>query len=477
MALRIHDTRSRSKRELVTLEEGKVGLYACGITPYSSSHIGHARQAISFDIIVRWLRKSGFEVNYITNFTDVDDKIISAANEEGVDFLEIANRYIAEYFTVMDAMNVIRADAYPRVTETIPEIIDMVSTLVESGHAYVAGDGVYFEIDTAPEKFGQLTGQTLEMVRAGAGGRVEDTGSGKRDHRDFALWKMAKPDEPSWKSPWGAGRPGWHIECSAMSLKHLGEKFDIHGGGSDLLFPHHEAEIFQSECCLGHEPVVQYWIHNGMINVDGDKMSKSLGNFWTIGDALEQVDPLVLRYTLINAPYRQPVDFNSVMVDDSQIHHGRLVSVYGEGLLLGGTGEWEGYDNLSESTERLKAGMDDDFNTRVALVEVQSVARHLRALLDSGDSGNEIAACVSWISEFAGGTLGLLPDDEDILLSMEKKSLASAEVSPRVEELLVERETARAEKDWGRADEIRDELTGMGIVVEDGPDGPTWGLD
>ncbi len=477
MALRIHDTRSRTKRELVTLEEGKVGLYACGITPYSSSHIGHARQAISFDIIVRWLRKSGFEVNYITNFTDVDDKIISAANEEGVDFLEIANRYIAEYFTVMDAMNVIRADAYPRVTETIPEIIDMVSTLVESGHAYVAGDGVYFEIDTAPEKFGQLTGQTLEMVRAGAGGRVEDTGSGKRDHRDFALWKMAKPDEPSWKSPWGAGRPGWHIECSAMSLKHLGEKFDIHGGGSDLLFPHHEAEIFQSECCLGHEPVVQYWIHNGMINVDGDKMSKSLGNFWTIGDALEQVDPLVLRYTLINAPYRQPVDFNSVMVDDSQIHHGRLVSVYGEGLLLGGTGEWEGYDNLSESTERLKAGMDDDFNTRVALVEVQSVARHLRALLDSGDSGNEIAACVSWISEFAGGTLGLLPDDEDILLSMEKKSLASAEVSPRVEELLVERETARAEKDWGRADEIRDELTGMGIVVEDGPDGPTWGLD
>jgi cysteinyl-tRNA synthetase len=214
-----------------------------------------------------------------------------------------------------------------------------------------------------------------------------------------------------------------------------------------------------------------------MINVDGDKMSKSLGNFWTIGDALEQVDPLVLRYTLINAPYRQPVDFNSVMIDDSQIHHGRLVSVYGEGLLLGGTGEWEGYDELAESTKRLKAGMDDDFNTRVALVEVQSVARHLRALLDSGDSGNEIAACVSWISEFAGGTLGLLPDDEDVLLSMEKKSLASAEVSPRVEELLVERETARAEKDWGRADEIRDELTGMGIVVEDGPDGPTWRLD
>ena len=251
----------------MTLEEGKVGLYACGITPYSPSHIGHARQAISFDIIVRWLRKRGFAVNYITNFTDVDDKIISAANEEGVDFLEISNRYIEDYFRSMDALNVIRADAYPRVTETIPEIIEMVESLIEKGNAYLAEDGVYFEIDTSPEKYGQLTGQTLEMVRSGAGGRVDKTGSGKRDHRDFALWKMAKPGEPSWESPWGNGRPGWHIECSAMSLKHLGERFDIHGGGSDLIFPHHEAEIFQSECCLGHDPVVQYWIHSGMVNV------------------------------------------------------------------------------------------------------------------------------------------------------------------------------------------------------------------
>ena len=312
--MRVFDTRSRKKRELVTIEEGKVSLYACGITPYSPSHIGHARQAISFDIIVRWLRKCGFEVSYITNFTDVDDKIIAAANEEGVDFLEVANRNIADYFESMDSLNVIRADAYPRVTETIPEIIEMIETLIAKGHAYQASDGVYFEIDTSPEKYGQLTGQTLEMVRSGAGGRVDKTGSGKRDHRDFALWKMAKPDEPYWESPWGEGRPGWHIECSAMSLKHLGERFDIHGGGSDLIFPHHEAEIFQSECCLGHDPVVQYWIHNGMINIDGEKMSKSLGNFWTISDALERVDPLVLRYTLINAPYRQPVDLSLIHI-------------------------------------------------------------------------------------------------------------------------------------------------------------------
>ena len=382
--MRVFDTRSRKKRELVTIEEGKVGLYACGITPYSPSHIGHARQAISFDIIVRWLRKSGFEVSYITNFTDVDDKIIAVANDEGVDFLEVANRNIDDYFESMDSLNVIRADAYPRVTETIPEIIEMIEKLIEKGHAYLADDGVYFEIDTSPDKYGQLTGQTLEMVRSGAGGRVDKTGSGKRDHRDFALWKMAKPDEPFWESPWGDGRPGWHIECSAMSLKHLGERFDIHGGGSDLIFPHHEAEIFQSECCLGHDPVVQYWIHNGMINIDGEKMSKSLGNFWTISDALERVDPLVLRYTLINAPYRQPVDFNQVMIDDSENHQGRLLSCYGEGLSRHGRGDWGGFPELVDAAKRLEDGMNDDFNTRVALVEVQAVAKWLRVQLQSG---------------------------------------------------------------------------------------------
>ena len=477
MAVRLFDTRSRKKRELVTLEEGKVGLYACGITPYSPSHIGHARQAISFDIIVRWLRKRGFEVNYITNFTDVDDKIISAANEEGVDFLEISNRYIDDYFESMDALNVIRADAYPRVTETIPEIIEMVESLIEKGNAYLAEDGVYFEIDTSPEKYGQLTGQTLEMVRSGAGGRVDKTGSGKRDHRDFALWKMAKPGEPSWESPWGEGRPGWHIECSAMSLKHLGERFDIHGGGSDLIFPHHEAEIFQSECCLGHDPVVQYWIHNGMVNVDGEKMSKSLGNFWTISEALENVDPLVLRYTLINAPYRQPVDFNQVMIDDSKIHHHRLVACYGEGLAKKGSADWRGFSWLEEATSRFESGMDDDFNTRVALVEVQLVAKRIGVLLDSGGESEEIAAAVSWISEYAGDVLGLLPEDSEVLDKIQSQESAKDEISQHVESLLLERDEARESKDWARADEIRDELTGMGVKVEDGPNGATWRIE
>ena len=475
--MRVFDTRSRKKRELVTIEEGKVGIYACGITPYSPSHIGHARQAISFDIIVRWLRKSGYEVNYITNFTDVDDKIISAANDEGIDFLEVANRNIDDYFESMDSLNVIRADAYPRVTETIPEIIGMIETLIEKGHAYLAEDGVSFEIDTSPEKYGQLTGQTLEMVRSGAGGRVDKTGSGKRDHRDFALWKMAKPDEPFWESPWGDGRPGWHIECSAMSLKYLGEKFDIHGGGSDLIFPHHEAEIFQSECCLGHDPVVQYWIHNGMINIDGEKMSKSLGNFWTISDALGSVEPLVLRYTLINAPYRQPVDFNQVMIDDSENHHERLLSSYGQGLSRHGRGEWGAFPNLVDAANRLEDGMNDDFNTRIALVEVQAVAKWLRGLLQSGSDKEGIAGAVSWISDFAGDVLGLLPTDVEVLARMESNDSDREAIAPRVERLLSEREDARKSEDWGRADEIRDELAEMGVVVEDGADGASWRIE
>lgn len=476
MTLRVYDTRSRSKRELETLEDGKVGLYACGITPYSPSHIGHGRQAIAFDIIVRWLRHIGYEVNYITNFTDVDDKIISVANEEGVDFLEVANRNIADYFEVMDALNVLRADHYPRVTETIPEIIDMISILIQKGHAYVGGDGVYFEIDTSPAKYGQLTGQSLDMVRAGAGGRVADTGSGKRDHRDFALWKSAKPNEPSWPSPWGEGRPGWHIECSAMSLKLLGERFDIHGGGTDLLFPHHEAEIFQSECCLGHDPVVQYWIHNGMINVDGEKMSKSLGNFWTIKDAIEQVDPLVLRYTMINAPYRQPIDFNQKMLDESSVHHKRMVSVYGESLSSFGTNDWGDVEILESASKRFAAAMNDDFNTRNAVVEVQSVVNSLRSLLDNGADADLLAAGAGWLSEFAGEILGLLPTDESIQKMMAEDESARSELKSIVEPLLKERAEARASKDWPRADEIRDKLNELGVVVEDSPDGPVWRL-
>ena len=455
--------------------DGEVGIYVCGITPYSPSHIGHARQAIAFDIIVRWLRDSGYKVNHITNFTDIDDKIIAIANDEEVDFLEVANRNIEDYFEVMNLLNVLPADAYPRVTETIPEIISMISRLISSGHAYESSDGVYFEINSAPEKYGQLTGQTLEMVQEGAGGRVNTTGSGKKNHRDFALWKSAKENEPYWDSPWGKGRPGWHIECSAMSLEYLGEKFDIHGGGSDLMFPHHEAEIFQSECCLNHEPVVQYWIHNGMINVDGEKMSKSLGNFWTIRDAISKVNPLELRYCLINAPYRQPVEFNDVMLEDSSSHHQRLISAYGEGLSLCGKKSWENSDFLKSASTNFSNGMNDDFNTRIAVVEVQSVVKYLKEKIDNNDVA-EISASVSWLSDFAGKILGLLPDDEFILDEVNQNNAAMSAISDLVNDLLNQRKVARNEKNWDRADEIRSELNSMGVIVEDSPSGPIWRL-
>ncbi|MDE0707293.1 MAG: cysteine--tRNA ligase [Candidatus Poseidoniales archaeon] len=461
MTLRVYDTRSREKRKLSTLEDGKVRMYVCGITPYSPSHLGHARCYLAFDMVHRWLEASGYDVDYVQNFTDIDDKILDISDSEGVEYSVVANRNIDEYLEVMDAMNVLRADHYPRVTETIPEIIDMVSTLVDKGHAYVGDDGVYFEIDTAPEKFGQLTGQTLEMVRAGAGGRVEDTGSGKRDHRDFALWKLAKPGEPSWDSPWGTGRPGWHIECSAMSLKHFGEQFDIHGGGHDLRFPHHEAEIFQSECCTGSEPVVGHWMHNGFVNVDGEKMSKSLGNFWTIRDAFEHHAPLALRYALLSVPYRNPIDLTPEFLEDAAIHFDRLVEAYGNSL----SSDTESGADLSDASERFTAAMDDDFNTRAAIIEVQRVV--------SSSVGSDVAV---WLEEQAGNILGLLPSSDEVRSGLVQADSARAEVAERVESLLAEREVARKSSDWGRADEIRDELVSIGVIVEDGPDGPIWRL-
>lgn len=477
MTLRIHDTRSKKKRFFTPIKDGKIGIYVCGITPYSPSHLGHARQAISFDIITRWLRKLGYDVNYITNFTDIDDKIIKVANKEGKDFLEIANRNIKDYFQVMDSLNVIRADEYSRVTETIPEIIDMISILIDKGNAYIGNDGVYFEIDTAPEKYGQLTGQTLEMVRSGAGGRVEGTGSGKRDHRDFALWKNAKENEPFWESPWGNGRPGWHIECSAMSLKHLGKEFDIHGGGRDLMFPHHEAEIFQSECCIGKENTVKYWIHNGMINVNGEKMSKSLGNFTTISETFDSVQPLALRYSLLNASYRQPIEFNPSMLEESEKHQERLMLAYLGGTKLTNANDWSDYEFLNSASESFCNGMNDDFNTRVAIVELQSVVKKLQELLSTNSELDYISAIMGWLNEYAGNILGLIPDKDIVNSLLTKLDSKRNEVSTRVEDLLAQRQEARGQKDWDMADKIRDELNSMKVVIEDGPEGPTWKLE
>lgn len=477
MALRIYDTRSRKKKNFTPLLEGEVSIYVCGITPYSPSHLGHARQAISFDIITRWFRKLGFKVTYITNFTDIDDKIIKVALEENIDFQEVSKRNIENYFDVMDKLNVLRADEYSKVTETIPEIIDMISILMNKKHAYIAEDGVYFEIDTAPDKYGQLTGQTLDMVRSGAGGRVGQTGGGKRDHRDFALWKNAKSGEPYWPSPWGNGRPGWHIECSAMSLKHLGETFDIHGGGRDLMFPHHEAEIFQSECCLDRENVVKYWLHNGMINVDGEKMSKSLGNFTTISETFDSVKPLALRYALLNAPYRQPIEFNQSMLEESQMHYNRLLNTYLEAADIATSGVWTKNIFLNSVTERFTQGMNDDFNTRIAFVEVQSVIKKLQELISSGNKEDSISAYLGWLDEFAGDVLGLIPRADELNTLAEEIDKKRNDISVVVEELLMQRQKAREEKNWEYADEIRGKLNSMNVIVEDSPQGPKWKIE
>ena len=462
MALRVYDTKSRKKRAFKTLEKGKVEMYVCGITPYSRSHLGHARCYIAFDIVHRWLEYRGFEVNYVQNFTDIDDKIIAVAETENIDFSIVSQRNIDEFFEVMDKMNVLRADHYPRVTQTIPEIIEMVSDLVKGGNAYSSEDGVYFDINSAPEKYGQLTGQTLEMVRAGAGGRVEGTGSGKRNHRDFALWKLAKPGEPSWDSPWGNGRPGWHIECSAMSLKHFGNQFDIHGGGHDLRFPHHEAEIFQSECSTGVEPVVNFWMHNGFVNIGGEKMSKSIGNFWTVSDSFERYSPLALRYALLSVPYRNPIDLTPDFLQDAANHHEKLISAYVDSLSSKDQVDVD-LDKLGNSFEM---AMDDDFNSRSAIIEIQKVV--------SSNCGIGVG---DWLEKYAGCILGLLPTMDEIVSDLKKADEARGNIAERVENLLSDRNIARQNKDWNRADEIRDELNEMGVIVEDGEDGPRWKIE
>ena len=459
MVLRVYDTKTRKKRVFKSLESGKVGMYVCGITPYSRSHLGHARCYLSFDVVHRWLEYRGYEVNYVQNFTDIDDKIIAVSIAENVDYTLISQRNIDEFFEVMDKMNVLRADHYPRVTQTIPEIIEMISELVKRGNAYSSNDGVYFEIDSAPEKYGQLTGQTLEMVRAGAGGRVVDTGSGKKNHRDFALWKLAKSGEPYWESPWGKGRPGWHIECSAMSLKHFGNQFDIHGGGHDLRFPHHEAEIFQSECCTGVEPVVNYWMHNGFVNINGEKMSKSLGNFWTVRDTFEKYSPLELRYALLSIPYRSPIDLTPEFLEDAAKHHQKLISAYVDSF----SNEIQVDIDLASCGKSFESAMDDDFNSRGAIIEVQKVI-----------SSNRGLGVEDWLEKYAGCILGLLPSKDELLDESKRNRMAREGIAEIVEEFLVERDKARKNKDWDRADDIRDELKTMGISIEDGEDGTSW---
>jgi cysteinyl-tRNA synthetase len=474
------------------MNPGIVNMYVCGVTVYDLCHLGHARCYLAFDLIHRWLEKSGYDVNYVQNFTDIDDKIINRANESGQDWKQIVDDNIATYYRDMDALNILRADKYPRCTEYVEEMIAIIIDLIDKGNAYIADDGVYFSVESAPEKYGILTGQNIDAVRSGAGGRVEGTGTGKRDHKDFALWKSAKPGEPTWDSPWGPGRPGWHIECTAMSMDAFGSQFDIHGGGHDLLFPHHEAEIFQGECHTGCEPVVHHWLHNGFVNVDGEKMSKSLDNFWTINEIIEEVNPLVLRLSLINAHYRSPIDMTKQLITNAEKNHLRLCSVYKAALELMGVntvplpiGDIQSKVPIVKSLgllEKMAQGfakaMDDDFNSREAVAKIIGALREMGKMLSELE-GDDLEAyalhCVDWLEDTAGAVLGILPSRESVLSEPEEDP-RKVEIADQVEKLISQRTKARLAKDWSEADNIRDQLTSLGVVVTDTSDGPVWDL-
>lgn len=453
--IQIHNTITRQKEDLVPITPGELGMYVCGVTVYDFCHIGHARTFVSFDMIVRYLRYRGFKVKYVRNITDIDDKIIKRANEKGVSAKELAEEFITKMYEDFDRLNIARPDVEPRATDHIPEIIALVERLIKKGFAYVAGNGdVMFAID-AFKNYGRLSGQKLEELEAGSRVEVEKT---KRNPFDFVLWKMAKEGEPFWESPWGNGRPGWHIECSAMNSKVLGQHFDIHGGGSDLIFPHHENEIAQS-CCAFDTKYVNYWLHSGMVMINDEKMSKSLGNFFTIRDVLKQYDAETVRYFLISAQYRSPLNYSQDNLDNARASLARLYTALRDvkaGPACGG----------EEYVERFTKFMDDDFNTPGALSVLFDLAKAVNT-----SSGTEAEGLAGRLLELAG-VLGLLTQDP--VKFLQGQSDGADDDVALIESLIEERRTARANKDFAAADAARNKLTEMGVVLEDGPNGTTW---
>lgn len=453
--IQIHNTITRQKEDLVPITPGELGMYVCGVTVYDFCHIGHARTFVSFDMIVRYLRYRGFKVKYVRNITDIDDKIIKRANEKGVSAKELSEEFITKMYEDFDRLNIARPDVEPRATDNIPEIIALVERLIKKGFAYVAGNGdVMFAID-AFKNYGRLSGQKLEELEAGSRVEVEKT---KRNPFDFVLWKMAKEGEPFWESPWGNGRPGWHIECSAMNSKVLGQHFDIHGGGSDLIFPHHENEIAQS-CCAFDTKYVNYWLHSGMVMINDEKMSKSLGNFFTIRDVLKQYDAETVRYFLISAQYRSPLNYSQDNLDNARASLARLYTALRDvkaGPTCGG----------EEYVERFTKFMDDDFNTPGALSVLFDLAKAVNT-----SSGTEAEGLAGRLLELAG-VLGLLTQDP--VKFLQGQSDGADDDVALIESLIEERRAARANKDFAAADAARNKLTEMGVVLEDGPNGTTW---
>jgi cysteinyl-tRNA synthetase len=476
--LKVYNTMTKQKDEFKPFKKGEVSIYVCGVTPYNHPHIGNARPFVTWDVIKRYLRKCGYNVKHVQNFTDIDDKIIRTANSEGVKWSDISTRYIDAYFEVMDKLNVQRADIYPKVSEHIPDIIAMIQTLVDKGYAYPMDGDVYFSV----EKFagyGKLSGRKLEDMQAGARIEVDDR---KHNPIDFALWKAAKTGEPAWESPWGSGRPGWHIECSTMSLKYLGETFDFHGGGSDLIFPHHENEIAQSQACCGHDDsFARYWLHNGFITINQEKMSKSLNNFFTVKDILEKYPAEVLRFFIIETHYRSPLDFSDERLKESQTSLNRLntamENVYE--LAKQKPGQVSAASKaLVEAALQAKKdfyeAMDDDFNTALALSYMFALAKEINIYYHAVTTG-EIEHAVE---DFAQAK-AVYEDMADILgILVADGSKITEEDTGMVEDLMkliIElRQQARASKDWATADKIRDDLKAIGVTLEDSPTGIRW---
>ncbi|MHB8883352.1 MAG: cysteine--tRNA ligase [Thermodesulfovibrionales bacterium] len=479
--MRIYNTLTSKKEEFLPVSPEKVTMYSCGITAYDYCHIGHARSAIVFDVMRRYIQYKGFAVKYIRNFTDIDDKIINRAKKEGISWDAVAEKYIQEYYHDMDLLGVGRADVEPKATEHITEMIDIVRGLIAKGYAYESDGSVYFEVGAFRE-YGKLSKRDLEDMMAGA--RVE-VNEKKKSPMDFALWKASKEGEPAWESPWGPGRPGWHIECSAMSLKHLGETFDIHGGGADLIFPHHENEIAQSEAYTG-KPFVKYWVHNGFITVDKEKMSKSLGNFFTIREIMSKFDAEAIRFFLLSTHYRSPIEFSDEQLREAEVSIDRYYTT----LLR--IDDFLGQDNekdkasaeektLEDLLGRFRAGfaeaMDDDFNTALAIGGIFELIRVLNKYLDGRPSGKKVVDMVtrsrSLLKE-AGGVLNIFARTpaEWYRSLMQVKQIGVTEAA--IESKIGERRQARADKDWARADSIRKDLDEKGIILEDKKDGTSW---
>ncbi|MGB3254454.1 cysteine--tRNA ligase [Buttiauxella gaviniae] len=458
--LKIFNTMSRQKEEFKPIHAGEVGMYVCGITVYDLCHIGHGRTFVAFDVVARYLRFIGYKLKYVRNITDIDDKIIKRANENGEDFVALVDRMVAEMHTDFDALNILRPDSEPRATKHIPDIIEIVEQLIARNHAYVASNGdVMFSVESDAD-YGKLSRQDLEQLQAGA--RVEVEANVKHNPMDFVLWKMSKPGEPSWSSPWGEGRPGWHIECSAMNCKQLGNHFDIHGGGSDLMFPHHENEIAQSTCAHGGE-YVNTWMHSGMVMVDREKMSKSLGNFFTVRDVLKYYDAETIRYFLMSGHYRSQLNYSEENLKQARTSLERLYTA-----LRGTDGSVQPAGGEAFEA-RFREAMDDDFNTPEAYSVLFDMAREVNRLkTEDLAAANGLAAALRQLS----GVLGLLEQDPEAFLQGGAQS-DDGEVA-EIEALIKQRNDARQSKDWALADKARDRLNEMGIVLEDGPQGTTW---